>query len=69
MNGRFPKEESRGGRSAKRVVRDVRGELGLGAWGRLLSSLVMSPGEGGLLAEEGLGSVSLVSPGMETTQQ
>ena len=50
MNGGFPKEESRGGRGAKRMVRDVRGELGLGAWGRLPSSLVTSLGEGGLLA-------------------
>lgn len=50
MNRVFPKEESRGGRGSKRVVRDVRGELGLRTWGRLPSSLVTSLGEGGLLA-------------------
>lgn len=50
VNEGFPKEENKGGRGAKRVVRDVRGKLGLGAWGRLLSSLVTSLGEGGLLA-------------------
>lgn len=50
MNRVFPKEESRGGRGSKRVVRYVRGELGLRTWGRLPSSLVTSLGEGGLLA-------------------
>lgn len=41
---------SRGERVAERVLRDVRGVLGLGVWGRLPSSLVTSPGKGGLLA-------------------
>jgi len=50
MNGGFAKEDSRGGRGAKRVVRVERGELGLGTWGRLPSSLLTSPGEGRLLA-------------------
>lgn len=52
-NGRFPKEESRGRRGAKRVLRDVKGELGLGACGRLPSSLMTSLRGGGLLSGGG----------------
>lgn len=47
---RVPEEGSKGERVAGRVLRDVRGVLGLGVWGRLPSNLVTSPGKGGLLA-------------------
>lgn len=60
MNEGFPKEESGEGRGAKRVV-------GLGMWERIVSSLVTSLGEGGLLA--GLGAVSLLRSRAKTTWQ
>lgn len=60
MNEGFPKEESGGGRGAKRVV-------GLGTWERIVSSLVTSLGEGRLLAD--LGAVSLLRSRVKTTWQ
>lgn len=33
-SGGFPEEESRGERDVERMLRDVRGELALGVWGR-----------------------------------
>lgn len=66
-NGESPDKKSRRGRDAKRVVRDARGNLGLGIRGRMPPRLVT------LLVEEihkgALGAVSLEEFGMETMWQ
>lgn len=78
-NGESPDKKSRRGRDAKRVVRDARGNLGLGIRGRLPPRLETSPVEKmppslvTLLVEEihkgALGAVSLEEFGMETMRQ
>lgn len=78
-NGESPDKKSRRGRDAKRVVRDARGNLGLGIRGRMPPRLVISPVEKmppslvTLLVEEihkgALGAVFLEEFGMETMWQ